>query len=234
MNLFIFVTMILIVSATSSEIQPMLGSLSIVKGVLTPVSIANRNDIAVLITGVGAVPTAYHLTRVLSSQAVTAVLGLGIAGSYNRDIDIGDVTLIKSDTFADYGIDDNGNFRSLFHESLANANQFPYSNGWMHCHCFSEFSATSSFLLKRVKAITVSTATGSLDAIQKLEALYSPDIETMEGAAIFYSCLLTGVPFACIRAISNRVEPRSKNNWNIPLAISNLHSFADQVLSTLP
>ena len=232
--MIIFVTMILIVSATSAEVQPLIGNHTVAEGVLTPISIANRKDIAILITGVGAVPTAYHLTRVLSSQSVAAVLGLGIAGSYNRNIDIGDIALIKSDTFADYGIDNNGDFHTLFHESLANANQFPFSNGWMHCQCFSEFSGAGSFLLKRVKAITVSTATGSLDAIRKLEALYSPDIETMEGAAIFYSCLLAGVPFACIRAISNRVEPRNKSSWNIPLAISNLQSAAEQILSTLP
>jgi futalosine hydrolase len=44
----------------------------------------------------------------------------------------------------------------------------------------------------------------------------------MEGAAFFYVCSRENIPFLAIRAVSNKVEPRNREKWNIPLAIKNL------------
>jgi futalosine hydrolase len=45
----------------------------------------------------------------------------------------------------------------------------------------------------------------------------------MEGAAFAYVCAKMKVNAIQIRSISNQVEPRNRNNWNIPLAIKNLN-----------
>jgi futalosine hydrolase len=74
-----------------------------------------------------------------------------------------------------------------------------------------------------VKAITVNTLTGNQDSIEKLKNKFNPEIITTEGAAFFYVCLLEDIPFLQIRAISNFVEIRKIENWNIPLAIKNLN-----------
>jgi futalosine hydrolase len=92
-------------------------------------------------------------------------------------------------------------------------------------------SATNT--LNRAKGITVSAASGSEQVITKWQNLYSPDIETMENAAVFYSCLMANVPFISIRSISNRVEPRSKLGWNIPLALENLKLTTLQLVKSL-
>jgi len=76
--------------------------------------------------------------------------------------------------------------------------------------------------LKQVKAITVNTSSGSEVTIERLRGKYNPDIETMEGATFFYICSKEKIPFLAIRSISNRVEPRNKDKWNIPLALNNL------------
>ncbi|HRR11988.1 MAG TPA: hypothetical protein P5139_08260, partial [Tenuifilum sp.] len=47
-------------------------------------------------------------------------------------------------------------------------------------------------------------------------------IETMESAAVFYVCLKLGKPFFCLRAVSNYVEPRNRQNWKIDIAVQNL------------
>jgi futalosine hydrolase len=49
-----------------------------------------------------------------------------------------------------------------------------------------------------------------------------PDIESMEGAAFFASCMVHRVPCLQLRAVSNRVEPRNREAWNIPLALNRL------------
>jgi futalosine hydrolase len=62
---------------------------------------------------------------------------------------------------------------------------------------------------------------------------YHPDIETMEGAAFFYVCSKENIPFLALRAVSNRVEPRDKAKWNIPLALKNLSDELGKVLLTI-
>jgi len=52
---------------------------------------------------------------------------------------------------------------------------------------------------------------------------YNPAVESMEGAAFHYACLLEKIPFFQLRSISNYVEVRDKSKWKIPLAIQQLN-----------
>jgi futalosine hydrolase len=76
--------------------------------------------------------------------------------------------------------------------------------------------------MRPVQAVTVNSATGSETTRERLLNKYNPDIETMEGATFFYICSRGKLPFMALRSISNRVELRNKDKWNIPLALSNL------------
>jgi len=55
-------------------------------------------------------------------------------------------------------------------------------------------------------------------------------VESMEGAAFFYACLMAEVPFLEIRSISNFVEPRNRDAWDLPLAIGNLNQVLAEIL----
>jgi futalosine hydrolase len=52
----------------------------------------------------------------------------------------------------------------------------------------------------------------------------------MEGAAFFYVCSKEKIPFLALRSVSNRVEPRDKEKWNIHLALDNLSEKLKEVL----
>lgn len=225
--------MILIVAATSFEIAPLAKGVAVNEGEVIPIRTHNGFTLSALVTGVGVAPTAYHLGRALEKNSIQLVVNIGIAGAYNKELAIGDVTLVTHDIFADYGIDDNGQFKTLAQQSLANPNQFPYTDGWLKSTTDTTFLKEGALRLKKVKAITVSTASGSVPLIEKWRKLYNPDIETMEGAAIFYSCLQAKKPFVCLRAISNRVEPRNRDAWNMQLAINNLVTQTEKLLSRL-
>jgi len=100
-------------------------------------------------------------------------------------------------------------------------------------------------LLKKVKGITVNTVHGNEMNIEKVKLLYNPDVESMEGAAFFAATQNSGkhieqIMFEnkptsisasssanCIqiRSISNYVEKRNKEKWQMPLAIKNLNDF---------
>ena len=75
--------------------------------------------------------------------------------------------------------------------------------------------------------VTGNTVPALEDRFRRVDA----DVETMEGAAFFETCLRHGVPFAEIRAVSNFTGERDHARWDIPLALRHLE-VALQTLKT--
>jgi futalosine hydrolase len=185
-----------------------------------------------LITGVGSMATAWSLKQWITlNEKPDLAINAGIAGSFNDRINIGDVVMPVSDCFADAGVEDGENFLTLSESGLISANDFPYKDGLLYTD--TRYNEKMKSILKPVRAITVNTATGSETTKGKLLKKFNPDIETMEGATFFYICSRENIPFLALRAISNKVEPRDKNNWNIDLALNNLSEKLIDVLLTL-
>ena len=185
-----------------------------------------------LITGIGSMATAWSLKQwIILNEKPDLAINAGIAGSFNERLNIGDVVMPVSDCFADAGVEDGENFLTLFESGLINANDFPYKDGLLYTD--TRYNEKMKSILKPVRAITVNTATGSETTKGKLLKKFNPDIETMEGATFFYICSRENIPFLALRAISNKVEPRDKNNWNIDLALNNLSEKLIDVLLIL-
>jgi futalosine hydrolase len=163
----------------------------------------------ILITGVGMTATAFALGKYLNSN-YNLVVNLGIAGSFDQDIPLGSLVNIETDTFAELGAEDQDNFITI--------NQLG----------FGENTYAASYLyhkLPKVKGITVNKVHGNVLSIAKTLNKFNPQTESMEGAAVFYACKMNNVPCLQVRAISNYVEPRNKENWQINLAINNLNNW---------
>jgi futalosine hydrolase len=60
--------------------------------------------------------------------------------------------------------------------------------------------------------------------------LFHPQVESMEGAAFMYACLIHQVPFAQVRAVSNFVEKRNREAWKLAEAIRNLSEVALRII----
>ncbi|MCX6333461.1 MAG: futalosine hydrolase [Bacteroidia bacterium] len=177
--------------------------------------------ISLLVTGVGSVATSWTMAKWLSANPKPDLaINIGIAGSYREEIKIGDVVVPVSDCFADAGIEDGNSFMTLAEAGLSDPNKFPFKNGKIDAD--NHFVKLATIKMKPVNAITVNTASGSGKTIDRLSKKYNPDIETMEGATFFYICSGEKIPFLALRSISNRVETRNKDNWNIPFALDNL------------
>lgn len=207
---------ILIVSATALEIKTFVDHATEL-GRPFPIPISSMHQTDFLVTGVGAVPTAFHLA--MFAKGYDFILNIGIAGCYNPKYGMGQVVAVRQDAFGDYGIDDNGAFVSLSGAGLMDK-RFPNNTDVMINPLYNRCFAIS---VPWADGITMGTATGSLDSINRQKKVWNPDIETMESAAVFYSCILLNKPFLCIRAISNVVEPRNRNSWKIQEALLNLH-----------
>jgi len=188
-----------------------------------------KKGIDILVTGVGTVATAWALTKMFSSGIRPDIaINIGIAGTFRDDIPVGSVVMPVSDCFGDAGIDTHKGFFTLSEAGLQDPDKFPFRNGKLVAE--NKFVQKVAAIVETVNAVTVNAASGSQEQIGKIMGKYNPDIETMEGAAFFYVCAMENIPFIALRAISNKVEPRNREKWNIPIALKNLSMVLNDVL----
>lgn len=211
---------ILLVAATRPEIAPLLktrkpGSK---KGAVSTYR-AGRHTIDVLITGVGMTATAFQMGKTLSRKYDLAI-NAGIAGSFRRFIPPGTVVHVVTDCFGDLGVEDGKKFLTAHEIGLVDKS----------AHTLSESGYKKPLGLIAVRGITVNTVHGEVKSIRKVLNKFDPDIESMEGAAFFLACGLEKVPCIQVRAISNYVEKRNREKWQMGLAIKNLNLFLEKFL----
>jgi len=213
---------ILLLSATESEVAPLIGGLGICtfadgrfRSFATD---ALKTD--VLISGIGMVAKAFHLAKYLSAKKYDLVLNLGIAGSFRNEIPVGDVVNVTTDQFSEIGAITPDGFLTATDLHFGDFNSFPFRAGLLvNPTPFDKFGLQH---LKQVSGITVNTIHGELLSISAVKEKFHPEVESMGGAAFLYGCLNEQVPCAQLRSISNFVEERNKSRWNIPLAVNNL------------
>ena len=215
---------ILVVSATTQEIDPLHAYLRQHWIEMPPDHFTKGNcTVRILITGVGMHRMAFALGQQLTVSKPDFCINAGIAGAYPGKAAIGDVVHVIREVIANFGAEDvDGELMSLAEmgleedissQGLVNANAGQYA------------------FLKSVQGITTNCTHGNAASIRKVIQKWDPDVESMEGAAFFYGCLKSGIPFIEIRAISNIVAPRNKEKWNIPLAIQNLSAQLIEILN---
>jgi len=224
---------ILIVSATYLEIEPLLLQFKLEKKInqkLKRFSYKNHT-IDVLITGIGMTSTAYWMGKTINSTAYDLALNLGLAGSFDPDIKIGDVVHVDTDQISELGAEDGDSFLSLIDINLIPDEHYLLNHGKMKNSTPINNEVINQ--LVNVNAITVNTTHGNDTSIEKIQQLHHPQIETMEGAAFFYACLFEGITCSQIRSISNKVEKRNKDNWQISLSVKTLCKTSLQIIDSL-
>jgi futalosine hydrolase len=214
---------ILIVSATHKEVELTANFLGLkFENDVKFYSVRFLNsEIFFLITGIGSYTMIYELTKILLTQDFDLAINIGIAGSFQKKLVIGDVVNVISEQIGDLGVDDNGVFKSIFDTSFLTPDTFPFTDKELKNN---NTEIIMNCNLPKVKSLSVNTVSGNILHINKLKSYFDVSIENMEGAAFFYVCICQNQPFIEIRAISNIVEPRHKENWNIMLAINNLNN----------
>ena len=169
------------------------------------------------IHGVGQVATTHHLTKAIHEDAPDCIIQVGIAGAMSSDLNIGDVVVVSTDAMADLGVMENGTFKSIAALNLQNENE-PDMAALQNPHHLL-IDKTS---MKKVNAITVNEISTSIERIHFYTNTYKASIESMEGAAFHYTCLMEKIPFVQLRSVSNYVGDRNKKNWNIELALKSI------------
>ena len=76
----------------------------------------------------------------------------------------------------------------------------------------------------------MNTVHGNERSIAAVVRRFTPQVESMEGAAFMYACLIHGLAFAQVRAVSNFVEKRNRDAWKMADAIRSLGVTALRIL----
>lgn len=205
---------ILVIAATDIELKPFLKA---------------KHSCDILITGVGIAATVYQLQKKISQKKYDFIIQAGIAGTFDKTLDLGKTVIVKKDCFGDLGMEENGKFSTLFDNGFLKINASPYSNGWL----VNSNKKLKQFSLPIVSAVTVQKVSDSKKQTKQLIETFQPTIESMEGAAFHYVCIQEKISFLQIRGISNHVGIRDKSTWKMKQAIENLNEELARVVLSL-
>ncbi len=216
---------ILIVSATEFEIAPMLEHMDNIHRAGGPlINCTYKNlEIDILVTGVGMSATAFYCGKWISDSHELA-LNVGICGSFNSNLEIGAVVNVYEDCFSELGAEDGETFLTLDDLKLNGVTKIKNNSGAINIEIEK---------LPKVNGITVNTSHGNEESIKKVVDRFHPIVESMEGVAFMFACENERIPYVQIRAVSNYVEKRNKDKWNMPLAIENLNKKVLEILDSL-
>ncbi|MEO6037835.1 MAG: futalosine hydrolase [Saprospiraceae bacterium] len=222
---------LLLIAATPFEIAPTLNFLQ-QSFVTHDKGVFQRGKLTVrpLITGLGMVAAAWQLGLAFGRQRPGLALQAGVAGALDPQWKIGDVVHVVTERFGDLGVEEaDGRLTDLFELDFLKADVSPFTDGRL-----VNAAASENRFLPTVNGLTVNKVHGAAISIAAIREKY-PDaqVESMEGAAFFYACQLAEVPFLEIRSISNYVEPRNREAWDLPLAIENLNIVLRSLLESL-
>ena len=222
---------LLLVAATRTEIEPL-------SGIISSADPAGTNprkcffkglELDVLVTGTGIAATSFLLGKQYAASRYDFALNLGVAGSFESTFRPGEIVHVVEDQFADLGAEDGEKFLSVFEIGLEKKDSFPFQSGSLKNNAIIKNQVLNN--LRRCRGVTVNTVHGNSESIRKFLKRTNPEIESMEGAAFFYASFLENISCAQIRAVSNFVEARNKEHWNLPLAIANLNKKAVEILN---
>jgi futalosine hydrolase len=172
-------------------------------------------------SGVGMMATSFSLTKLIMEEKPDLLIQVGMAGCFNTSIPLGKVVVVEKDFAGDLGVEENGKWRDFFSLKLEKTNYPPYEKASLPNHHVEKLNLLK---LKTVTGITVNEITTRKERIKQLVKKYEPVTESMEGAALHYTCRCTNTPFLQMRCLSNYISERDKSKWMIKESLENLNS----------
>ena len=192
------------------------------------------------LTGIGAVQACHCVTREVVAAAAAGepynlVVNLGIAGSYDLEaFPIGSAAVISREHFADLGFGSEEGFSDLFQYGILDKDEYPYTNGAL-ARQLLPYPHIEKVLEKygAGAGATVQCVTGTQTRCNEIVAMYDPQIESMEGAGVYYAALMEKVPFFELRTVSNAVGERDTSKWESKAALDTLEECCREIFSVI-
>ena len=214
--------MYLIVAATEDEIKPLVQ----VQG--------NAEQVDFLVTGVGPVAAAVKLSRYLSGHgsSLSGVLNIGVGGAYPESgLDILDICIAGQEILGDLGICMGDKIIGFDPTKLQVESRISLEGPLLSA--VEKILKINSISYSIVNFTTMSCCSGTEERGVYLQSTYQASCENMEGAAVAFTCQEFQVPCVELRCISNMVENRNPENWQLAEASDKVCTVASIVLQSL-
>jgi len=181
-------------------------------------------------SGVGMLASAVSLTSLIINDKPDFIIQIGIAGSFDPQLQPGTVVVVKNEMLGDMGVTEDNKWKDIFDLKLEKSSYPPFEKRKLPNPHLETCNLLS---LPEVNAVTVNRITTGDQLIQQILKKYEPGIESMEGAALHYTCREFNIPFIQIRAISNYIGERDKSHWKLKEAIDLLNQSLLQYIDKL-
>jgi futalosine hydrolase len=198
-----------------------MGSKTLIRGHLA------GNEVVLCAGGLGKANAAHAATLLITRFDPEALVIFGVGGAYpSSSAKLLDLALASEEIAGDEGVLTAGGFRDTTEIGIPLVqtgrkvlhNRFPAApdllekaSKGLSGHGLTGTVHTGAF-------VTLSTCTGTVERARELETLYGALCENMEGAAAAQVAELHQLPWLELRAVSNRVEERNLEKWDIPNA----------------
>lgn len=185
--------------------------------------------------GVGKVNAAHTVTLILENYDIDFLILFGIAGAYaGSALKVGDVAVAERENYGEEGVLTNEGWKPMEVISPLLKSEKEYYNTFSIDRELSQLAVRTSrdmgFNATSGSFVTVSQCSGTRESGEILRKRFNGICENMEGAAVTHICTLYGLPMLEIRGISNIIEERNLNKWNIPLAVSNCNKVVSELV----
>ena len=200
-----------------------LGSKSIIAG-----TIADQ-QVLLCVGGMGKVNAAHAAALMIAEFSPDTLLIFGVGGAYPASgAAVGDIVLAQVEIAGDEGVLTHDGFKDMEYIGiplLKTATSvifttYPASEPLLKqaLHTLITSSERGRSSVHSGPFVTLSTCTGTTGRARELEERYQGLCENMEGAAAAQVAGLHAIPWLEVRGISNIVEDRDMQKWDIPKA----------------
>ncbi|MGA1196483.1 MAG: futalosine hydrolase [Candidatus Latescibacterota bacterium] len=201
--------------------------------------ILGNHPVILIETGLGLVNTTHALTVALQQIKPDLVLQTGIGGAYlPANLNLGDLVMASEENYAELGI--------ITPSGWLPANEIGIPVLKTDRDFFNTYPLDPDLITDAQNAlhnakeevivgpfVTVQQCSGRTDIGNDIAKKFNAICENMEGVAAAQICLQYQIPFLELRAISNQVEDRNKDAWNIPLALQRAQTATAKLIQAL-
>ncbi|MFZ6874148.1 hypothetical protein ACO0LF_18985 [Undibacterium sp. Di27W] len=185
----------------------------------TEASLFQREGIISIVSGVGLTATAHASLQAIYEYEPDLLIMAGIAGAYpHSSFKLGDVALVESEVEGDLGFFTPDGFTHLAHLPIDMEFERRHT-----LHCPHIPAGTG---LPRARSMSLNAAMAHYVDTEFV------DLENMEGAAFFYTCLRENQPFLELRAVSNFVNV-DNDEWDMQGSIKAMTKALHQLLDDI-
>ncbi len=189
-------------------------------------SYKNEGKAEILITGIGMTNMSLHLSRYLSEKQVKRAINIGFCGSFEEYLQLGDITEVTIDTFAEIGVAEENNRITPF--------EYYFKNPYILESLYTEVKPLEQAVILQseflaVRAVTVNSCTNNAQRAEMMKKQFKAQVESMEGAAFFLTCNSYRIPCAQFRTVSNHIPGRTPDRWNIEKALKSTGELAEKL-----